>query len=135
MHRCGLSAAPARTTGHRVLMMWRAVFDELELTIASRQLLLAVGAHSRMLTAAVRGGALIRVRRDHYALPGTDSKVLRAVRIGGRLACASALRNDGIFGFDDTNTHVHLEREASGVDVSGVTVGAGFCLEAGGESE
>lgn len=66
-----------------------------------------------MLTGAVRGGYLIRVRRDHYALPATDPHILRAVRVGGRLGCVSALRDLGIFGFESRTTHIHLPRGLS----------------------
>ncbi len=94
-------------------MTWHEAFGGLGLTIAARAELLSAGATSRGLTSAVRGGFLIRVRRDHYALPQTDKHLLRAVRVGGRLACASALRNEGIFGFDSRRTHVHTAREMS----------------------
>jgi very-short-patch-repair endonuclease len=65
------------------------------------------------ITAAVRSNALIRVRRDHYALPGTDRHTLEAVRIGGREACVSAAREIGFFAFDSQFTHVHIPREGS----------------------
>ena len=66
-----------------------------------------------MLTGGVRSGVLLRVRRDHYALPSTDLHVLRAVRVGGRLGCMTALRAFGIFGFEGQVTHIHLPRELS----------------------
>ena len=103
--------APARRDTRD--MTWGGVFHELGLVIASRAELRACGASSAMLTGAVRGGHLIRVRRDHYALPQTDRHVLRAVRVGGRLGCVSALRSLGIFGFDHRATHIHLPRELS----------------------
>ena len=65
------------------------------------------------LTCAVRTGALLRVRRDHYALPGTDRHTVEAVRIGGRLACVSALADLGIFAFEHHSTHVHLVEQMS----------------------
>lgn len=66
-----------------------------------------------MLTSAVHNDYLLRVRRDHYALPISGPQILRAVRVGGKLGCVSALRDQGIFGFDSTRTHIHLEREGS----------------------
>ena len=60
------------------------------------------------ITAAVRANALIRVRRDHYALPGTDRHTLEAVRVGGRLGCVSAAAELGIFAFDSRFTHIHI---------------------------
>ncbi len=105
-----LSAQSPRDTGR---VAWHEAFDELGVTIAARHELLRAGATSAGLTSAVRAGYLIRVRRDHYALPHTDRHVLRAVRVGGRLACASALRDFGIFGFDAHRTHIHVTREMS----------------------
>jgi len=92
---------------------WSAAFGELGLTVASREQLFSIGATSRMLTGGVRSGVLLRVRRDHYALPSTDLHVLRAVRVGGRLGCMTALRAFGIFGFEGQVTHIHLPRELS----------------------
>ena len=34
---------------------------------------------------------IIRVRRGQYALPSIDERLLRALRLGGQLACRSAL--------------------------------------------
>lgn len=94
-------------------MGWPEVFHQLGVVIASRAELLRCGATSVMLTTAVRTGQLIRIRRDHYALPGTDGHIVRAVRVGGRLACATALRSRGIFGFEGRETHIHLPRDLS----------------------
>jgi len=94
-------------------MGWDGVFHELGHVVASRADLIAFGASSTMLTGAVRGGHLIRVRRDHYALPQTDRHIVRAVRVGGRLGCVTALRSWGVFGFDSRTTHIHLPRELS----------------------
>lgn len=81
--------------------------------IVSRRALLASGLSSERITAAVRSRALLRVRRDHYALPGTNRHTLEAVRVGGREACISAARQIGFFAFDTRFTHVHLNRGAS----------------------
>ncbi len=54
----------------------------------------------------------MRVRRGWYSHPEASPAILRAVRVGGRLACVSALRELGVFGFD-TDTHVHLQHSAS----------------------
>ena len=83
-----------------------------EQRIATRNELTSSGLTDRQLAVAVQSGALIRVRRGYYAQPDADSALVRAVRVGGRLACVSALRGQGIFGFD-TDTHVHLCRSAS----------------------
>lgn len=94
-------------------MTWQTAFERLGVKIASREELMAAGASGRALTTAVRGGHLIRVRRDHYALPGTSRNILEAVRVGGRTGCLSALAVAGIFAIDKTFTHVHLGRDAS----------------------
>lgn len=94
-------------------MSWSTAFDDLGTTVASRDQLLASGASSRSLTTAVRGRHLIRVRRDHYAQPGTPGPIIQAVRVGGRIGCLTALADAGIFAIDQTLTHVHLDRAAS----------------------
>jgi very-short-patch-repair endonuclease len=76
--------------------------------IAETAALNAAGASWHALRAAVEAGYLIRVRRGHYALPGTDTHVLEAVRLGGRLACVSAVANMGVFAFDSTFAHIHV---------------------------
>ena len=60
------------------------------------------------ITAAVRSSALTQVRRDHYALRGTERHTLEAVRAGGREACVSAAREIGFFAFDSQFTHVRI---------------------------
>lgn len=89
------------------------VFEALGVVIASRAELLAAGATSKMLTAAVRFGHLVRLRRDHYALPGTEGAIQRAVRVGGAVTCVTALELYGVFTFDTSKTHVALTRDMS----------------------
>jgi very-short-patch-repair endonuclease len=79
----------------------------------SRAELRSRGATSAALTAAVRSGFLLRIRRDHYALPDCDRHVVEAVRVGGRLGCVSALADAGVFVADSSFTHVHLDPLAS----------------------
>ncbi|MGV8881024.1 MAG: hypothetical protein ACOH19_02625 [Rhodoglobus sp.] len=95
------------------VMGWAEAMTELGLSIASRAELISAGATSGGLTSAVRGGHLIRVRRDHYALPGLSHATEQAVRVGGKLGCVSALRNLGIFAIKPPTTHIRLDREAS----------------------
>ncbi|MFC5931204.1 type IV toxin-antitoxin system AbiEi family antitoxin domain-containing protein [Cryobacterium melibiosiphilum] len=85
----------------------------LNCRIVSRLDLRSSGLSPQGITAAVKSGELLRVRRDHYALPDTDRHTLEAVRIGGREACVSAAREIGFFAFDTQFTHVHLDRQAS----------------------
>ena len=74
--------------------------------------LLAMGMRPTQITAAVRRGELLRVRRDRYMVApylGID----RAVRVGGRLACVSLLAALGAFVFDADRLHVHVDRAMS----------------------
>lgn len=94
-------------------MHYLEFFQRTGTVIASRDDLLARGAHGRALTRDVRAGRLIRVYRDHYALPDTPDHVARAVRVGGRLSCVSALSDLHVFVFRPDTGHIHLERGAS----------------------
>jgi len=80
--------------------------------IATRAELRGLGLTDRRLAAAVASGALLRVRKGIYASPDLDARAVRAVRVGGRLACVSALRLLGVYGFDD-HLHVHLDHSSS----------------------
>lgn len=66
------------------------------------------GMSGHAITAAVRSGQLIRIRRDRYARPGVDDNTAVAARVGGPLACRSALGHLGIFALDDLGPHIHL---------------------------
>ncbi|MEY2848731.1 MAG: hypothetical protein RI885_1396 [Actinomycetota bacterium] len=94
-------------------MDWGHLFSDTGVVIVERAHLAARGVSARAITDAVRSHELIRVRRGHYALPGTPAPVLEAVRVGGRLACTSALEAAGVFVFESSFTHVHLERPSS----------------------
>ena len=94
-------------------MTWAEYFRVHNVQIAETEALNAAGANWRALRAAVDSGYLVRARRGHYALPDTDAHVLEAVRLGGRLACVSALANSGIFILDSTFAHIHLDPTAS----------------------
>lgn len=71
------------------------------------------GVSEHQLTSLVRARSLIRVRRGHYARPGTADVVLRAVRIGGRVACVSAARRYGIWVAKELFLHVAMAHSAS----------------------
>ena len=94
-------------------MTWAEVFADNDRTILRRHHLVEAGATGKSLTAAVANGFLVRVMRDHYALPATSSAVEQAVRVGGRLCCVSAIAQLGIFTFDSSAPHIHLKRQAS----------------------
>jgi hypothetical protein len=82
-------------------------------TIFARSTLLEEGMRPRGITRAVRDGTIVRVRRDRYALPGLHDDIRAAVRIGGRRACLSTLAAAGVFVFDASRVHVHVDRSAS----------------------
>ncbi len=94
-------------------MGWREVFEDHGRVVLGRNELLAAGASGRALTTAVKGGHLLRLRRDHYALPGTSTAVQQAVRVGGRVTCTSALALAGVFAFDKSVPHIHVAATAS----------------------
>ncbi|GAA1059832.1 hypothetical protein GCM10009573_12580 [Agromyces bracchium] len=81
--------------------------------IAHRSDLRRIGLDDETVRLLVGYRSLIRVRQAWYALPDTDADVLRACRIGGRLACASALRFHGEPVDDDGILHVELPVNAS----------------------
>lgn len=90
--------------------------------IYRRTELLAAGWHGSMLTAAVRSGQLVRARGGCYLAPETAADVVTAVRIGGRLACVSALAARGAFVRAVDMPHVHLERSQSRLRPAAVPV-------------
>lgn len=89
-------------------MTWADVFEEMAVEVASRDALIANGASGRLLAVAVKSGALVRARRDHYLLPTSSPQLTRAVRVGGRLACVSALSHANVFAMDARFPHIHL---------------------------
>jgi very-short-patch-repair endonuclease len=60
----------------------------------------ADGATKRDLSEGVRDGSLMRPRRGLYALPSTPAAVIEALGHRGRIACATAARDRGIWTLD-----------------------------------
>ncbi len=61
-------------------------------------------------------GSLVRVRRGWYATPDTHPDVVEACRLGGRLACRSALELNGEAHDDDSDDdRLHIEGPANSV--------------------
>lgn len=81
--------------------------------VASTARLLRRGFTARELAEAVRSGTIQRVRQGWYALPETPRDVTTAVRVGGSLACVSALRRAGIWLPFDSRIHVAVPAHAS----------------------
>lgn len=81
----------------------------------TRSQLLEQGWNGRHLATAARDGRLIRARNNVYLVPDTHPDLVDACRVGGRLACVSELKRQGIFVLDGTVLHVQLTPEASHV--------------------
>ena len=62
----------------------------------------------------IEAGRLERVIKGWYATPKTDREAVRAMRLGGRLGCVSALRVKGAWCPPDQGMHVEFPSYASG---------------------
>lgn len=82
-------------------------------SLYSRAELLGRGLSKSRLTSEVASGALLRIRRGVYAAPSLPVPVVTAVRVGGRLACTSALATAGAWVRDRHDIHIHLDRAVS----------------------
>lgn len=80
--------------------------------IARRSDLRRMGLDDQMVRIIVSYGGLLRVRQAWYALPDTHVDVVRACQVGGRLACASALRFHGEGVADDGVLHIEMPANA-----------------------
>ena len=80
--------------------------------IARRSDLRRMGLDDEIVRIFVAYGKLRRVRQAWYALPDADAEAVRACEIGGRLACASALRFHGEPIGDDGVLHVEMPANA-----------------------
>jgi len=94
-------------------MNWSEYYQHRNRRVMRTGELRAAGASWRSLRAAVDTGDLVRARQGHYVLGDSDRHTLEAVRVGGRLACISAAADAGVFAFDDTFSHIHLDPTAS----------------------
>lgn len=81
--------------------------------VAQRRELVTAGVNGKQLAAGVHLGRIIRVRKGWYALPGTSSELIRAIRVGGRLACVSAAKRYGWAVREHPGLHVCLKPNAS----------------------
>jgi very-short-patch-repair endonuclease len=64
-------------------------------------------------SALLTNGDLVRLRNGWFAARGADVDQVRAVRLGGRLTCVSALRQYGIWVMPDSRLHVAVSDNAS----------------------
>jgi very-short-patch-repair endonuclease len=63
---------------------------------------------------ALREEHLWQVHRGWYAEPGTDAQLIRAMRVGGRIGCVSALRLYGAWCPPDQGLHIAMPASSSG---------------------
>jgi very-short-patch-repair endonuclease len=75
--------------------------------------LLAAGHTRASLRKDVGRGALLPIRRAHYALPSAPIDLVRAVRLGGRAASTTASRHWGLWTPPDGRLHVRLPPNAA----------------------
>lgn len=81
--------------------------------VAKLATLVDAGHTSRSIQRMVQRGVLVRPRRGWYALGpasgrSADSDIVRAIQVGGRLACISACRKYGIWTPPDDRLHVSV---------------------------
>lgn len=79
----------------------------------TRDDLRSAGMTPRRITAAVRAGRLIRLRRNTYARPDLDDTVAEAARVGGRVTCLSLLQLLGVFVLASSVLHLQVSRNSS----------------------
>lgn len=76
--------------------------------VARAATLVEAGVTARQLTAAVRSGRVLRVRRGTYACTHLDADDLRAVSLGGAVTCVSLLRQFGVWAAHSRDLHVQV---------------------------
>lgn len=74
----------------------------------------AAGETIQSVRDGIAAGRLERVIRGWYALPGADRDAVRAMRLGGRLGCVSALALHGAWSPPERGMHLVLPSHASG---------------------
>ncbi|MEO5533778.1 MAG: hypothetical protein ABIR17_01435 [Pseudolysinimonas sp.] len=90
------------------------------MTHVTRRQLLTRGWTDGRIRAAVGRGDLVRIRPGHFAESSLDIPTVRAIRVGGRLACVSALRHHGIWVLDGDQIHVHVAGNAARLRTDGL---------------
>jgi predicted transcriptional regulator of viral defense system len=72
----------------------------------------ARGVHPQVLSIAAHANRVIRVRQGWYSVADVSEQVRDACRVGGRLACLSALAHHGL-AEQPPELHVALNRSSS----------------------
>jgi very-short-patch-repair endonuclease len=81
--------------------------------IATTAELEAQGVSALSRTQLVQEGLLIRLRNGWFAVPEADRERMRAIRVGGRVTCATALRQHGLWVMPDARLHIAVAGNAS----------------------
>lgn len=81
--------------------------------VADLSTLVDAGFSRRSIQRSAAQGWITRVRRGWYAVAGADRDVVRAVRVGGRLACISACSHFGIWTPADARLHVSVTPQSN----------------------
>lgn len=81
--------------------------------IATTGELIAVGYHPQHLIVLAEFGRIVRIRKGWYANIDVDETVIQARRVGGVLACMSALAHHGWCEPEPNVLHVSVPRSAS----------------------
>lgn len=87
--------------------------DDFPERVLSRRALRATGMRPRQITAAVRAGALLRLRRDRYLHASSHSVAVQATAAGGRVDCVSLLALLGVFVLEPPALHVQVAPDAT----------------------
>lgn len=83
--------------------------------IASTIQLQMLGARMTDISRALRSGSIERVRVGWVAVPSAPQKIVRAVRVGGRMSCLSVLREEKIWCARDRRLHIRVAAGARGL--------------------
>ncbi len=80
--------------------------------VARVSVLRARGHSNGRLRSAVERGELIRIRKGWLGMPDAQAEVVRAISLGGRLACLSATRQLGLWTPQGEQLHIARPRHA-----------------------
>jgi very-short-patch-repair endonuclease len=86
--------------------------------IAHRVQLRDHGVSAQVLRSAIDGGYLRRIRRDWFAAPTCDARLVRAAHAGVTLGCVSAAAVHGMWDLEPQALHVSAARSTPRIDVS-----------------
>ena len=107
--------------------------------VAPIQAIVQAGLTTRAVQRATFAGAIVRVRRGWYALPSAHPEVIRAIRVGGSLACISGCNHHGLWRPPGNELHVstrhgarHIKHPDTGTPVTRENPAPGLVTHWGG---